>query len=82
MHFGPGQIAALLNDSGAIDSLSRRSFLTVKTPRVNANHPKKTVAEGDEFILQNSVQNSLQKSTQYCVVAPEKMVYDPLFRHL
>ena len=78
MHFGPGQIAALLNDSGVIDSLSRRSFLTVKTPRVNANHPKKTVAEGDEFILQNS----LQKSTQYCVVAPEKMVYDPLFRHL
>ena len=78
MHFGPGQIAALLNDSAAIDSLSRRSFLTVKTPRVNANHPRKTVAEGNEFILQNS----LQKSTQYCVVAPEKMVYDPLFRHL
>lgn len=78
MHFGPGQIAALLNDSGAIDSLSRRSFLAVKTPRVNANHPKKTVAEGDEFILQNS----FQKSTQYCVVAPEKMVYDPHFRHL
>ena len=60
MHFGPIQTATLLNDSGVIVSFSRRSFLTVKTPRINADHPKKTVAEGDEFILQNSVQHNLK----------------------